>query len=258
MNKKTTTIIALSLVVAGGGIAFGVSTNKKAAQKIADLEMQLAEQPDLLSQLNITPEPLAPLGGAGVDSNLLAKLQEQLLALEKENEELRQQQEARSARRTNSQQSRTDRMAQLKEEDPERYAEIQQRRTEMQDRMRNTQYNRISTLAEVDTSNMTPEQLANHNALIEKLSEIYDATAQFDPENPPDRETMQAAMSTMREVGDMMETERSTILTQLGSDVGLSGSEASEFASYVQSVIDSTSVMGGGGMRGGPPGGGGR
>jgi hypothetical protein len=147
-------------------------------------------------------------------------------------------------------------MARMKEEEPERYAEMIKRRTERTEQLRYDQASRIATFMDMDTSSMSPEELANHNLLLEKLSGLWEQTAAFDPEQPPDRETMQTIFETVGDVRSLMEQERTVMLKQLGAEVGLSGDDAEDFSSYVQEIISATSLRWprGGRRGGGPPG----
>lgn len=263
MNKKVSIIIvAISLVAAAGGITAGVKANneKRVAQKEIDaLREKLNAKVEAPAPVKETPSaPIATLKEAPtVETNDVAVLMEELAAKNAELDRLRAELEARQNNQRPPRQSWQERMAQMKEENPEQYAEMVQRRTEFQQRMRNDQFQRLTTLGELDTSNMTPEELANHTALVEKLSAMWEQTGQFDPENPPNREAMREIFGNMREVGQMMDQERTYMFKQLGTDVGLTGGEADDFAGYVQSIIDATSMRPPRGGDRGPRGGGG-
>ncbi len=269
MKNKIPAIIALiSLVAAAGGITVGLkaTTAKNAAQREAEaLRAKLnatdaRATPDREEQAESTPlVALKDIAESG--TNDVAELQEQLAAREAELARLRAEMERRNDR--GPRQSFQERMAQLKEEDPERYAEMIQQRTERQQQMRYDQASRLAMFTEMDTSNMTEEQLANHTQLMEKLNALWAATGDFDPENPPDWRAIREAVGDFRELGQMMDQERSYMFTQLGAEVGLSGTDSQDFASYVNEIIDATSLrpprgMRGGGRDGGPPPGGGQ
>jgi len=260
MNKQASLIIAFAaLAVAAGGISASVRANKEKALVQKKMDALL----DKLNEQTVAPEPDpeqdAPLTAfqetEEIYTNKVASLLEELAANDAEIQRLRSELEALQNNPRPSRESFRDRMERMKEEDPERYAEMIQRRTEFQERIRDDQFNRLTALADVDTSHMTPEELANHTALLDKLSTMWEQTGEFDPENPPDREQMREIFGSMREIGDMMDQERTFMFRQLGSDVGLAGSEAEEFASYVESVIEATTMRPPRGMRG-PRGGG--
>ncbi len=260
MNKKiSATFLATSLVVAAGGITAGIKANneKLVLQKEMDALREKINAQQGAPKAPVEETPLVAMQDISqTDTNDVATLLEELSLRNAELERLRAQLEESRNNRRQPGQFWQDRMAQMKEEDPEGYAEMVQRRTEFQERMRDDQFQRISKLSEVDTSNMTTEELANHTALIEKLSSMWEMTGEFDPENPPNREAMREIFGSMREIGQMMDQERTVMFKQLGNDVGLSGEEAENFASYVDSVIEATSMRPPRGMRGGPrPGG---
>ena len=260
MDKKIPMIIAvLGVIAAAGGISFGIKANtskKEALQQIQDLQAEMNRKPR--KSVNERPEeaPLVSLKDvSGIED--VEELKALLAERDAELARLREMMEGR--RNGGDRQSFQDRMAQLKEEDPERYEEMMQRREEFQERMRYDQASRMAAFMDMDTSNMTEEELANHNALLEKLAQIWDQTAETDMmeamSNPESRREM---FTTMREVGEMMDAERTVMFKQLGSEVGLDSSDSEDFAAYVESIIETTTIGGGRGMRGGGPPGGGR
>ena len=249
MKKNIPVIITLlSVAVATGGISFGV----RAAHQKTKLQ---EEAQALRDQLNARGEPASEEAVAGAlkevsgsETNEASSLQEQLAARDAELERLR----AELAERQNRPQRESfqDRMTRMKEDDPERYAEMVQSRTERKEQMRYNQANRLALYMDMDTSSMTPEELANHNLLVEKLTVVWEKTAEYDPTQPPTRETMHEMFSTLREVNDLMEQERGVMLKQLGKEVGLSGSEAEDFAAYTESIISATTLRSPRGGRG--------
>ncbi len=245
MNKKLyLTIVAVSVLSAAGGISFGLKANREKNEALKQAKAtseQPEKQQETAEEQPAADAPLVELKElADVSTNDLAELRNQLAARDAELERLRAQLEERNNR--GPRQSFQDRMEQLKEEDPERYAEIIQRRTERVERMRYDQATRLATFMNMDTSGMTEEELANHNQLIETLSEVWARSAEYDPEQAPDREAMREFFGTMREVGNMMDQERTVMFRQLGSDVGLSGTDAEDFAAYVEDIIETTSM----------------
>jgi hypothetical protein len=254
MQKNILVIITLlSVAVAVGGISFGVrATNQKA--KLQEEAQALRDQlnaPGVLHDREPASDDalvVALKEVSGIETNDVTSVQEQLAARDAELERLR----AELAERQNRPQRESfqDRMARMKEEEPEQYAEMIKNRTEWQEKMQYDQANQLATFMDFDTSNMTPEELENHNLLIEKLSGIWEQTAAFDPEQPPDREAWGQIRETIREVSDLMGKERMVMLKQLGDDVGLSGTDAEEFAAYTDSIIEATTLRRPGGNRG--------
>lgn len=263
MKKNIPVIITLlSLAVAAGGITFGLSAANQKSRLQAEAQA-LRDQLDALSALPDRSEPASEEGTvvalkelAGMDTNGTTSLQEQLDARDAELERLR----AELARRQDrsNRESFQDRMTRMKEEDPERYAEMIKSRTERTEQLRYDQASRLATFMDMDTSTMTPEELANHNLLLEKLTGLWEQTATFDPEQLPDREAVRAIFASVGDVRTLMEQERAVMLRQLGTEVGLSGSDTEDFSSYVQEIISATSFRWprGGRGGGGPPRGG--
>lgn len=252
MRKNIPVLITLLSVAIGvGGISFGIKANNLknlAEQEAKALRDQMALSAEVTTLAEPENESLVTMTEATADTNDVSSMEAQLAAQAAELERLR----AEVADRQNRppRESFQDRMARMKEEEPERYAEMVQRRTEWQEEMRYEQANRLATFMDFDTSNMTPEELENHNLLVEKLSGIWEQTGSFDPEQPPDREAWGQIRETIREVSALMDGERTVMFKQLGTDVGLSGSDAEEFAAYADSIIQSTTLRGPRGNRG--------
>jgi hypothetical protein len=255
MKKNIAAIITiLSLSFAVGGITFGIkaSNDKTALQKetqvlrdqLKSREASPDTEPVSEEGKTVAAEPLST-----VETNDMSALQQQLAARDAELENLR----SELARRQNRHQRESfqDRMARMKEEDPERYAEMIKHRTDRREQMRYAQANRLATLMDVETSSMTPEELENHNLLLDKLNNLWEQTGALDPEQLPDRDTMHAIFSSVGEIQSMMEQERAVMLRQLGTEVGLNDSDAEDFSSYVQEIFSATSLQRPRGGRGG-------
>ena len=254
MKKNIPVIITLlSVAVAAGGISFGV----RATHQKAKLQEEAQALRDRLDDQSVLPdrEPVSE-GVTGValtefsgrETNDVNALQEQLTARDAELERLRA--ELADIQTRPRRESFQDRMNRMKEEDPDRYEEMVKSRTERKEQMRYNQANRLALYMDMDTSSMTPEELVNHNLLVDKLTEVWEKTAEYDPTQPPTRETMHEMFSTLREVNDLMEQERGVMLRQLGKEVGLSGSEAEDFAAYTESIISATTLRSPRGGRG--------
>jgi len=150
-----------------------------------------------------------------------------------------------------------ERMEQLKKDDPERYAEIMQRREEFQQQMKYDVARRASLLMNLESSNMTPEERAVHQELLERMGQIFKLTEQIqNPEDGMSREMMGELFFNIQEAQPLLEQERRVIIRNMGTDLGLSQLEAENLANYVEAVISATTFQiperGG---RGGPGGG---
>jgi hypothetical protein len=243
-NKPAAIIIAVSLVAAVGGITFGIqaTAGKNAAlaeaQALRDqLDAGMAADPQTSDESGAV---VALMDTEAVGTNDVSELQALLAEQDAELERLRAELERRSG--SGPRLSFQERMAQLKEEDPERYEEMIQQRSERQEQMRYDQASRLAIFTELDTSGMSQEELANHNQLIERLTALWEVTEAYDPESPPDWQAFREAVGDFRELGRIMDQERTYIFKQLGTEVGLSGSDADDFAAYAQEIVEITSL----------------
>lgn len=154
--------------------------------------------------------------------------------------------------------SYTERIARMKAEDPEGYAEMVKRREEMQQTMKYNLAQRTATIMDLDTANMTDAERETHEQLVARMGTIWDLTAQMQAsEGGMNRETMGELFTEAREARPLMEQERTTMLRLLGTELGYQGEESTEFAQHIESIISATTIqMPRGGGRGGPGGGG--
>lgn len=258
MNKKTLVIVAtLSVVAAVGGVSFGLNANKQKNEALKKLANDVQEEPVATERKESAPAQKLVTYKPADTNDWASLLAERDAEIERLQEELVTKKDNKRPQR----ESFTDRMAKMKEEDPEGYAEMIKSRTERQQSMRYDLAERTTTFMDLDTELMTAEERDNHNLLLEKMSTIWTLTDQFqDPEAQPDREAMGELFSAVREARPLMEQERSTMFRQLGEEAGYQGEEAQAFADYVEDVIETTTIpmpTGGRGNRGGGGGGGG-
>lgn len=257
MNKNTPYIVAAAAALVA--LFSVVSAFSQSAKKKAALAEVLALQTELANLEADVPEPssepeivyLTQDGG----TNELTALKNQLAEKDAQIERLQGNEEPRREER--QRESWEDRMARMKVEEPEEYAEMIKRREERQQEMRYNVAERTATFMDLDTTGMSAEELENHEALVAKMANIWELTDQFqDPEAPPNREAMRELFTEVREVRPMMEVERGVMLKQLGADMGYEGDDAEAFATYVEDIYEATSVpMPGRGGRGGRGGG---
>jgi hypothetical protein len=259
MKKNPRTIIAaVSAIVALVSMvsAARISSQRKAAEtEAAALREQIARMEAYV------PGADAPLLAAYKadpgGTNDLATLQALLAERDAELAMLKGNPEAAREERRKQREPFEDRMAKMKEEDPEAYAEMIQKRQERQESMRYNLAERTATFMDLDTTHMTEEERANHELLVEKMANVWALTEAFqDPEAAPDREAMGELFSEMREVRPLMQAERTIMFKQLGTDLGYEGQDAQDFAAHVEDIIGATTLqMPNTGGRGGPGGG---
>jgi hypothetical protein len=251
MKRNIPTFITLiSLIIAATSVSLAIKAGKqrKLAQAEAEsLRQQIAEQNNHPPIQPESPAPSPALQEIQTNTQSVATLHEAAI-----------QPEQQRRRERPDRESFEERMAQLKAEDPEAYAEMIQRRQERQQEMRYNLAERTATFMDLDTTYMTEEELVNHELLVEKMAKIFELTEQFqDPEQRPDREAMRELFEQYREVRHMLELERNVMFKQLGSDLGYEEEGAREFAAHVEDIISATTLQmprggrGGGGQRGG-------
>lgn len=183
-------------------------------------------------------------------SRQVAALQTELADRTSRLEAFEQAEAEREARR--QQRTRGMDMEKLKQEDPERYAEIVKQRQEFGQRIKRATAERATFLMEIDTANMTEEQLANHAALQEKLAQSFDMMNKMETEGPS-REMFHQMHESYETVQELYAKEREYVLSEVGRSLGYEGQDAVDFAAYINTVFEMTSARGRGpsGGRGG-------
>ncbi|MDF7807337.1 hypothetical protein P4E94_07805 [Pontiellaceae bacterium B12219] len=257
MNKKTLTIISAALAAVSAislaSVASQSAKNKQAQAEILALQEQLADLRN--APPPPTPEPEIVYMTAEGNTNEVTVLKSELA---KAMAMLESAQTSSTNRPSRQRESWEDRIAKMKAEQPEEYAEMIQKRQERQEQMKYNLAERTATFLDLDTSTMTPEELANHDLLVEKMSKVWELTANFeDPEAAPDRETMREMYETISEARPLLQQERTVMFKQLASEIGYTGDDSVAFAEHVEEIINATSIqIPRGGGRGGGGGGG--
>jgi hypothetical protein len=137
----------------------------------------------------------------------------------------------------------SDRMEQMKKDNPEQYAEMQKRREEFRQSMEQRERDRADFLSSVDTKNMDDAQKENHTKLLETVSRVNELMAQMSQPGVEHTPEMHQQMGeAMASLGDLYGKERSFLLEETGRAVGYQGGQAAEFAAQVQAIIDNTTV----------------
>lgn len=243
MNRNATiATIALSVLVSIGGVSFAVkaTTQKKTIENENNaLRRQLAE----LQNQPIAPEIKEIAGVSTNGTNAIVALKvpasdaPEVAAPEPTERPQRE--------------SFEDRMARMKEEDPEGYAERIKRREEFQQKMKYNLAERTATFMDLDTSSMNEKELAAHEQLVGRMGTIWELMEQMGNPEEMNREAMGELFREAREVRPLMEQERATMFRLLGEDLGYTGQDSKDFASHIDSIISSTSLQMPGGGRGG-------
>lgn len=149
-------------------------------------------------------------------------------------------------------QSFTERMEQLKKDNPEQYAEMQKRRDEFRQSMERRAQDRANFISAIETQNMNDEQRENHEKLLETVARVNELMAQVGQPGAERNSDLRYEMGeTMRNLGELYGAERRYLFEETARAVGYEGEQASVFADHMQTIIDNTSMMSGFGRHGG-------
>lgn len=147
----------------------------------------------------------------------------------------------------------------LKETNPTEYATRTNRMVQFRARMLKNAETKLETLASVDTTGWSENQLAIHQRyqeLIAKREELFE-TMRFD--SGATEEQRRAAMEQMRQLGQEIhrasQEERNLLLNKTISALGFKGSAATEVKEAIKAIYSSTQEWGPphGGRHGGGP-----
>ena len=146
-------------------------------------------------------------------------------------------------------------MERLKEENPAEYAARTNRMAQFRARMLQNAENKLETLAAIDTTGWTPQQLETHQRyqeLIAKREELME-TMRFDSDAT--EEQRHAAREQMwklgREIFKASQDERNLLLNKAIREMGFKGNAATEVRETIKTIYSTTQEWGGGGHRGG-------
>ncbi len=131
-------------------------------------------------------------------------------------------------------------MEKLKQEDPERYAEVVKQRQEFGERIKHSAAERATFLLDIETANMSTEQLANHELLQQKLAESLALMDGFG-EKGPSREVFHKMRENYSTIQALYSSERDYVLTEIGRSLGLEDDDATGFSDYMSQVFEMTS-----------------
>ena len=157
-------------------------------------------------------------------------------------------------------QSWEDRMAQLKKENPEQYAEMQKRREEFRQTIEQRARDRADFLDAIDVKSMTAAQRENHEKLLTTVARVNELMALMGMPGAENTHELRREMGeNMAALGELYAEERRFLFEETAKAVGYQGTEATAFAEQMQTIIDNTTMMPGpgfgrrGGGRGAPP-----
>ena len=149
-------------------------------------------------------------------------------------------------------QSWEDRMAKLKKDDPEQYAEMQKRREEFRQTMEQRVRDRAEFIDAVDVKSMTEPQRENHEKLLATVARVNELMAQMGAPGAENTHEVRHEMGqTLATLGELYTEERRYLFEETAKAVGYQGADASAFADQMQNIVDNTTMMPGFGMHGG-------
>ena len=148
----------------------------------------------------------------------------------------------------------------MKDDDPERYASMTNRMAQFRERMLQSTENRIETLSSINTAGWSKRQIDTHEKYQELLAKREELMELMNPLNGASAEDRESAMQEFfklgRELHDIGEQERNTLLEKTFSGLGYNEPDAAEIIDAVKTIYSTTQDWPGprGGRRmGGPP-----
>lgn len=146
----------------------------------------------------------------------------------------------------------------MKREEPEKYAARTNQMAQWRQGHLNRTARQLDWLASVDTSRMSAKQREAHEKYQDLVVRREELMEKMSPESGATDAEREQAMREMHGIGrqlwELAETERDTLLRETASSLGFSGNDAKEIVDTVKAIYRNTG-MGFGGPRGGRPGG---
>ncbi len=260
--------LPLLILAVAGLVSAAIYQNKASGLSalLSQAQQELAETPggDAAQQLATATLEIEDLKSKALTRQLrITELEKELAAMETEQaaveKSLQAEEEAQVAEKNDPKKIERnptdwfkDRLKRMKEEDPERYAEVQKRGTEMREKAtRNMSDLRLF----FDGLNLEalPEELAtNHVDLMSRLEGLQETINKID--SNPDQENVfnlsREMFHQVRDLRPMLDMERDALLKDMADNLGLSAEESDEVVNYIGMVNELTStrsLMGGGG-----------
>ena len=242
--KQTTLIIFATALIAVGAVTAAIKQNEK--RKAAETELHSLKT--LFDTVPTAQPPSTPNNKAQLEQ-LQAEVSSLQDALDNAEQQLviHQKKETKTPEeqpQTPERESYAERMARLKEEDPEEYQRIVDERRERQEMMQYNLAERTAIFLDMDTSFMNAEELANHQQLVDKMATVFELTQQFNaPENGPNRSNMREMWTAMSEARPLMDRQRITLFENaFREQIGMSEDEAAQMAAYFEHLNEATTI----------------
>lgn len=193
------------------------------------------------------------------DATALTKALSEIEALKAENMRLKKSQEERQAAAQSGDAAARpeevvqpprrmtwrERMEELKEKDPERYAQEVERRENFVKMIEQRRTERLNFLDSIDTSLLSSEAQQVHERFataIERQGELQNEfMALMESGEPPSEELRNEMHTVMSEIRETREAERVALLNAIGTSMGLDSNDLSDFTELVTEVFNATS-----------------
>ena len=142
------------------------------------------------------------------------------------------------------------RMEEMREKEPERYAQMTNRMAQWRQNMARRTSDRLEFFASLDTAAMSPKQRANHEKLQSLLARQDELMQQLNPSDTSitdaQREKNFREMHEMRhQIHDLEQAERDMLLHQTARNLGYKGADAREVVETIKTIYDATQSFGG-------------
>lgn len=139
---------------------------------------------------------------------------------------------------------REDWMENLRTNDPQRYAELQQRREAFQQNMQNAWTQASNYFRNRDTSKMSPADQEEYSAMINLLGQVSALNRQLESGLPPEvrQEVMSNLRSNVAAVVPLLENERNREYYDAALAMGHNEQEAATLVGYINQITSNTSL----------------
>ncbi len=132
-------------------------------------------------------------------------------------------------------------MDELRETDPERYAEITAQREQSRQRMRDSFAHKAAFFLNRDRSLMTAEEQDDYEYMLGLLAQTWELAETMQQADLPREERWRigrTVFANVRELTPMLEAERDREFYQLALDMGYEDDDAAAFVDYINDMIE--------------------
>lgn len=137
-----------------------------------------------------------------------------------------------------------ERLEKLKETDPEQYKAIMAKRDAARQKTQNAFAERAAYLLSIDTTKMTPEELANYEKMTQVLNHMWGLSERMQGDLSPEerREVRELLRLDTQTLDPLLLAQRDKEWMSVGLQAGYSQEDARALADYMNKVIELTSM----------------